>query len=477
MKKSRFEFLPDLTPEEFESLKASIADRGVDVAIIVDQDGNIIDGFHRQRACDELGIYCPREVRHFETEAEKFEVVLRLNCRRRQLTRQQKRELIAAYLIRDPQIADNFLAEILGGVSKNTVAEVRHELEATCQIDKFEKLRGKDLKNRPSKYKKIIANTPKEAVRAVEIVANLPDNCLGKTLDVTSAMRRAKRQATKRQRQDLIDRAKETLLPDHITIHHCNLTDVDVPAGEVDLILTDVMWNDEAEQDWRDLGRMAMRCLKPDGLLATYVGQQYLSPLAHVLCECGLHYQTTFCGAFPHGSNAAEVNGVVSRWRPVPIFSKEPRHVFRKTLDMFDTGLPEKEWSHLQQTVKGARWLLEHLSDPGQLVVDPCLGTGTTALAVVTADAPRKFIGCDRNEEMVRIARHRVSVAHGADEIKELVAILEDCKDLGSTTSQQQVQNFWIMMTDGENDAFVAALSALAAEKREIYERLPEAVA
>ena len=75
-------------------------------------------------------------------------------------------------------------------------------------------------------------------------------------------------------------------------------------------------------------------------------------------------------------------------------------------------GTPEKEWSHLQQTVQGVRWLLEHLSDPGALIVDPCLGTGTTGEAVVTAtDGPRRFIGCDRNEEMVKIARHRVSVA------------------------------------------------------------------
>ena len=85
-----YHILPALLPEEYEALKASIAERGVDIPIIVDQEGNIIDGFHRQRACDELGIYCPREVRQFVSEAEKFELVLRANCRRRQLNRKQK---------------------------------------------------------------------------------------------------------------------------------------------------------------------------------------------------------------------------------------------------------------------------------------------------------------------------------------------------------------------------------------------------
>ena len=127
--RSRYQFLPDLLPEEYEALKASIAEQGVEVPIIVDQDGNIIDGFHRDRACGELGIFCPREVRHFESETHKFELVLRLNCRRRQLNRQQKRDLISAYMKHDPQIADNHLAEIIGGISKNTVADIRGELE------------------------------------------------------------------------------------------------------------------------------------------------------------------------------------------------------------------------------------------------------------------------------------------------------------------------------------------------------------
>lgn len=185
---SNYKLLPALLPDEFASLKTSIAERGVDVPIIVDQDGNTIDGFHRQRACDELGIFCPREVRQFETETDKLETILRLNCGRRHLTQNQKRSIVKEYLLRDPQIADNFLAQIIG-VSKNTVADVRCEMEATCQIDKFETLRGKDGKRRPVKYQKIIANTPKEAENALKLIADLPDNCAGNIIDLTTAKR------------------------------------------------------------------------------------------------------------------------------------------------------------------------------------------------------------------------------------------------------------------------------------------------
>ena len=41
---------PDLLPEEYEALRASIAERGVDIPKVVDQAGNTLDGRHRQRA-------------------------------------------------------------------------------------------------------------------------------------------------------------------------------------------------------------------------------------------------------------------------------------------------------------------------------------------------------------------------------------------------------------------------------------------
>lgn len=419
IQKPQRQILPPLLPDEYESLKASIAERGVEVPIIVDQHGNIVDGSHRQRTCDEIGMYCPREVRHFDTEAEMFELVLRLNCRRRQLNRQQKRDLIGAYLICDPKIADNHLAELIGGISQNTVTAVRRDLEATFQIEKFKKLRGRDGKNRATKYKKVVANTAKEAETALSVIGDLPPNCHGKIIDCTTAKRRSKRLRTKLERQKRIEEITATTLPDDIIIQHCDLRDLEVHPESVRLILTDVMWNEAAEDDWRALGRRASEWLKPDGLLVSFIGQHLLVRMARAIEDGGLHLQWIFNGVFTSPGNAAEVNGVISRWRPVVVFSKSPQHIFRKCLDTFDVGPPEKEWSHLQQTVQGARWLLEHLSEPGDLIVDPCMGTGTTAVSVLTAgDGPRRFLGCDRDEQMVQIARHRAGEALQAHNVE-----------------------------------------------------------
>ena len=123
-----YQIFPEMPPAEFAVLKDSIEEHGVEVPIIVDQRGAIVDGYHRSQACDELGVFCPREVRKFKNEAEKFELSLRLNCSRRHLNQKQKRALIAKYLLHDGQIADNYLGQIVGA-SQHTVASVRSEVK------------------------------------------------------------------------------------------------------------------------------------------------------------------------------------------------------------------------------------------------------------------------------------------------------------------------------------------------------------
>lgn len=146
-----YRIFPDLLPKEEEVLRTSIKKVGVLDPIVKDEDGNTIDGHQRQRIAGELGVPCPEVVRHFGSEQEKFEYALNCNrARRRNLNQRQKRLVIATYLKADPEISNNWLAEILG-VSDTTVIEVRKELESTSQIGKLKKLRSKDGKKRPAK--------------------------------------------------------------------------------------------------------------------------------------------------------------------------------------------------------------------------------------------------------------------------------------------------------------------------------------
>lgn len=50
--------------------------------------------------------------------------------------------------------------------------------------------------------------------------------------------------------------------------------------------------------------------------------------------------------------------------------------------------------------------LIKKHSDEGQLIVDPFVGSGTTALACLKTG--RKFLGCDINKDYINIARQRI---------------------------------------------------------------------
>ena len=79
----------DLSKEEYKSLKESIAKNGLYVPIIVNQNGIILDGHHRYKACLELGkIPIPSykiEVRHFNDPLYEELFVSDININRRQL--------------------------------------------------------------------------------------------------------------------------------------------------------------------------------------------------------------------------------------------------------------------------------------------------------------------------------------------------------------------------------------------------------
>lgn len=86
-----YQLLPELSEDEYEALKADIKARGVQVPIEFDREGNVLDGHHRLRVCEELGITdYPRVVREFESADDLLAHVLGLNLRRRHLGADEK---------------------------------------------------------------------------------------------------------------------------------------------------------------------------------------------------------------------------------------------------------------------------------------------------------------------------------------------------------------------------------------------------
>src|SRR5258708_19156304 len=120
-----YQVMPPLAEPEYDALRASIA-AGYDPArpVVVDENGVILDGHHRQRACAELGITAPVVVLPGLTEDQKHDYAMRANLACRHLTQLQKRDLIAAELKRDASRSDRAIG-LLVGADHKTVGSVR----------------------------------------------------------------------------------------------------------------------------------------------------------------------------------------------------------------------------------------------------------------------------------------------------------------------------------------------------------------
>lgn len=162
---SAYQVMPDLSPDDFEALKADISARGVLVPVEYDDEYNVIDGHHRIRACNELGIRTwPKIVRIGLTEDEKRTHARQLNLARRQLNRDQKQQLIREQLKETPEKSDRQIASSLG-VSHHTVSNQRNELQSGGQIAHLIKSVGADGKEYPRRPAALLKPDPIPIIR------------------------------------------------------------------------------------------------------------------------------------------------------------------------------------------------------------------------------------------------------------------------------------------------------------------------
>jgi|GEM_PF-630847 len=145
----KYQVMPDLSPDDYNELKSDIANRGVQIAVEYDEEGNILDGHHRVRACQELGITeWARVVRVGMSEEQKKEHARNLNMARRHLNREQRQELIRQQLQETPEKSDRQIAVGLG-VSPTTVGTTRKELIDSNHLSKLDTSIGSDGKEYP----------------------------------------------------------------------------------------------------------------------------------------------------------------------------------------------------------------------------------------------------------------------------------------------------------------------------------------
>jgi site-specific DNA-methyltransferase (adenine-specific) len=94
------------------------------------------------------------------------------------------------------------------------------------------------------------------------------------------------------------------------------------------------------------------------------------------------------------------------------IFAKRRKTKFNQSCKSSVWDFPSgKSKVHPTQKPLGLfEYLIESSSDEGDIIFDPCMGSGTTGVAC--ANLGRKFIGIELDQDYFDIARERIKEAH-----------------------------------------------------------------
>ena len=194
-----------------------------------------------------------------------------------------------------------------------------------------------------------------------------------------------------------------------------------IPDKSIDLVLTDPPYNAGREYDNDNLGEFeymdftnrylseCRRLLKDNGNMVIIIGVKYQKPVIMWLFN-NMNYCWEFCWWKSNGM----LNGkaTFSKFEKVLWFSKGEGTYYRQKPEYTDVwNIPIRpqtnDFGHpTPKDIKGINRILHLLSKKDDTILDPFLGSGTTAVAC--KELKRNCIGIEISPEYFKIAENRI---------------------------------------------------------------------
>lgn len=81
---------------------------------------------------------------------------------------------------------------------------------------------------------------------------------------------------------------------------------------------------------------------------------------------------------------------------------------YPRSVQYFVTAESEGKLHPTQKPVALFEWMINTYTNPGDVVLDPCMGSGTTGVAALRCG--RKFIGCEQDTKYFKVAEERLTL-------------------------------------------------------------------
>lgn len=194
-------------------------------------------------------------------------------------------------------------------------------------------------------------------------------------------------------------------MTDNVVLHCGNFGDIPLP--QVNLIYTDPPYKrEQAVPCYEDLSDRAPSLLPHGGSLITIV-PHYLLPECIEILTPRLKYRWQYIMDQSQGSHPRMAMGIEVMYKPMLHFVKGAYPSGRGFLkDMITIPEPQKDMHKWQQHEAWVEYYLLKLTEEGDTVLDPFMGTGT--VGVIAKRHGRKFIGIDNDPEVFQQAQERI---------------------------------------------------------------------
>lgn len=178
-----------------------------------------------------------------------------------------------------------------------------------------------------------------------------------------------------------------------------------IADNSVDIIITDPPYPKEFLHVWKDLAVFAARVLKPHGFLITYAPQYYLGKIMVDMNTADSQLVWYSQLIMTHDRNRSTIfpRKEICGYKPILVFQKlgadgKTSKPYKSFVDIIKGSGREKGLHIWQQSQAELTPLLETFSQPGDLVVDPFMGSGTTLAAAISNN--RNAQGYDINPDV-----------------------------------------------------------------------------
>lgn len=249
----------------------------------------------------------------------------------------------------------------------------------------------------------------REAARRARQVAAVPDEVFedfiqnAKVINRSRLLRVAREAEAEKTRDEGVDEQSEHR--GEVTVLHGDLREVLEGHDLTDsVVISDPPYPKEFIPLWGEMANVAYDagCRQ----LVLMSGVLFLPAIIEQLETTQWNYRWTGAYLMPGPKSNVWGANVRQQWKPILVYDREGTDRTMVNRDLFESSGDDKRHHYWGQNELGFAQIVETFSEPGDLVVDPFLGGGTTA--IVARDLGRRFIGCDIDAAAVADSRSRL---------------------------------------------------------------------